>query len=303
MAAVAYAQPHPEMLRELYKQHVAVEQREHGEFDARTAEAARSLGLFLRGHGDAPGAFDAMSRAVAIDEKVFGAEAPRTLADVADLATVAPSSDAPRLFERAAKSSDAAAAARALVALGEMRASQGDRAGAARYWRQALARQGDESQNTATILTVLAQVVEPGEAIPLLRRALAIDRKNLGSGHPEFATAEQLLASALLATGTAAEAEPLARDAVAILAEKLSPDHPRTGAAVSVLASVLRAGGKFPEAEKLYRRALEIDDQALGTDSAVSLDAVRALADFLRSRGRAAEAATLERRLVVNVAQ
>jgi tetratricopeptide (TPR) repeat protein len=300
---IGNAQPHVEMLRDLYGQHLAVEQREHGEFDAHTAEAARNLGLFLRGHGDPAAAYTALSRTVAIDEKVFGPDAPRTLADVADLATVAPAADTPKLFERAAGSSDAAAASRALVALGELRASQKDREGAARYWRQALAKQEADSQNTAMILTVLAQVIAPAEAIPILRRALAIDRKNLGPRHPEYATVDQLLGAALLATGKPAEAEPPGREALDVLSEKLGSDHPRTAAAAVTLATILRATGKFAEAERLYRQALAVDEAVLGSQDPGTLDTVRALADLLRDRGRKGEATVLERRLVVNVAQ
>jgi tetratricopeptide (TPR) repeat protein len=306
-AMVLHAQPHPAMLRELYQQHLAEQRRDHGEFDARTAEAARDLGLFLRSHDDSGGAFGALSRAVAIDEKVFGVEAPRTLADVADLATVAPVADAEKLFQRAASSSDAGAASRALVALGEMHASRGDREGAAHYWRQALGKQeaatGPDSENVARILNVLAQVVEPGDAIPLLRRALVLDRKILGPEHPEIGATDQLLAGALLATGKAADAVGPAREAMSILALKLGPEHPRTAAAAGTLADTLRATGKFAEAERLYRQALSIDEKVFGLQHPATLEEVRVLAGFLRERGRQSEAAVLERRLVTNVAR
>ncbi len=195
-AILAYAQPDPAMLRNLYEQNLASQQRRYGEFDAHTAEAARDLGLFLRRYANAKSAYDALSRAVVIDEKVFGADAPRTLSDVADLASVAPLDEAFKLFERAAKSSDAAAAARALIALGEARATQGDREGASKYWRMALAKQeavNPDSTTTAMILNILAQTVEPGSAVPLFRRALLLDRKLLGPAHPEVGATDQLL--------------------------------------------------------------------------------------------------------------
>ena len=305
--AIGYAQPHPAMLRELFAQHLADEQREHGEFDAHTADAARDFGLFLRGHDNPESAFAALSRTVAIDEKVFGVDAPRTLADVADLATVAPAAESGKLFERASKSSDAGAASRALVALGELQASHNDRDGAARYWRQALSKQeaatGADSQNVAMILNVLAQAVDPPDAIPLLRRALVLDRKIFGPAHPEIGATDQLLAGALLATGKSAEAVAPAREALSILSVKLGPEHPRTAAAADTLASVLRATGKFVEAERLYRQALSIDEKVFGPDHPDTLDEVRTLAAFLRERGRVGEAVVLERRLVVNVAR
>ncbi|HEY3840001.1 MAG TPA: tetratricopeptide repeat protein [Bryobacteraceae bacterium] len=306
VAAAAHAQPHSEQLRDLYQQHLAEEQRDHGEFDARTAEAARDLGLFFRGHNDPQSAHDALTHAVAIDEKVFGPDAPRTLADVADLATVSPASEAPRLFERAAKSSDAAAASRALLALGEMRASQDDHQGAARFWRQALAKQeaaAPDSPNAAMILNVLAQVVEPAEAIPLLHRALALDRKIYGAGHPETGGVDQLLAQSLLATGKAADAVAPAGEAFSILSTKLGLEHPRTASAADTLADAFRATAKFAEAERYYRQALAIDEKILGPQHPTTLENIRNLAAFLRRRGKVNEAIVLERRLVVNVAR
>jgi tetratricopeptide (TPR) repeat protein len=302
----AYAQPHPAMLRQLYEQHLAIEQRDHGEFDARTAAASRDLGLFLRNFGDPAGAHEALSRTVTIDEKVFGAEAPRTLSDVADLASVAPQEEAVKLFERAAKSSDAAAASRALVALGEVRASLGDREGAAKYWRQALAKQEAakaDSPNTAIILNVLAQSVPAEEAIPLLRRALVLDRKHLGTGHPEVGAADQLLAAALLSVGKTDDALVPARESLSILELKLGADHPRTARAAFTLADVLRASGQPGEAERLYRRALSIDEKAFGPQALPTQDDIRALAQFLRQRGKLTEAGQLEHRLISNVAQ
>jgi tetratricopeptide (TPR) repeat protein len=306
IAAAAHAQPDPAMLRRLYQQHLAGEQVLYGELDPHTAAAARDLGLFLRNYGDANGAREALSRAVEIDEKVLGAGAPRTLSDVADLASVSPQDEAVKLFERAAKSSDDAAAARALVALGEMQASLGSRDGAAKYWRQALSRQDaadPDSTNAATILNVLAQTVPPAEAIPLLRRALALDRKLLGADHPETGAADQLLAASLLAIGQATEAVAPGREALSILETKLGPDHPRTARAASILADVLQTTGQFAEAERLYRRALSIDEKTFGPQQAATQDDIRSLAQFLRRRGRRAEAVQLERRLVTNVAQ
>jgi len=302
-AGLLGAQPNPAMLRQLFEQHLEEQVREHGELDARTALAARELGLFLRGAGDGDGAYRAMTRAVAIDEKVFGVDAPRTLADVADLASVAPMGEAGKLFERASKSSDAAAAARALVALGEMHAGNGDAAGAARYWRQAVAKMEPESESAARVMNVLAQVVEPREAIPLLRHALAIDHKVLGARHPEVGATEQLLARALVAAGRAAEAVTPAREALAILSDKLGPEHPRVAAAAATLASVLRVTGSFAEAERLYREALRVDEKVLGPQAPETLEEVRQLAGLLRERGRVQEAVELERRLVVNVAR
>jgi tetratricopeptide (TPR) repeat protein len=306
IASLAYGQPDPAMLRKLYEQNLARAQHQHGEFDAHTAEAARNLGLFLRTYADPKSAYDALAHAVAIDEKVFGAESPRTLTDVADLASVAPLEEAVKLFARAAQSSDAAAAARALIALGEASASQGDRAAAAKYWRMALAKQesvNPDSIATATILNVLAQSVEPAEAIPLLNRALALDRKLFGPEHPEVGGADQLLAASLLAVGKTAEALAPAREAVSILRSKLGPDHPRTARAASTLAAVLNSTRQFREAERFYMEAWSTDEKTLGPDDSTTQDDIRNLAAFFRQHGRVAEAEEWEHRLITNVAR
>lgn len=306
IASLAYAQPDPAMLRKLYEQNLADQQRQHGEFDPHTADAARNLGLFLRTYADPKAAYDALSHAVDIDEKVFGADSARTLADVADLATVAPFEQAVKLFARAARSSDGAAAARALIALGESAASQGDRAGAIKYWRMALAKQesvNPDSIAMATILNVLAQSVEPTEAIPLLRRALVLDRKLLGPDHPEAGSVDQLLAASLLAIGKPDDALAPAREAIAILRAKLGPDHPRTARAAGTLAAVLNSTRQFREAERFYVEAWTTDEKALGPDDPTTQDDIRNLAAFFRQHGRAAEAEEMEHRLISNVAR
>lgn len=294
------------MLRGLYEQNLANQRQQYGEFDAHTATAARNLGLFLRTHADPRSAYQALSHAVAIDEKVFGPDAVRTLADVADLATVAPLDEAKKLFERAAQSSDPGMAARALIALGEAAASQGDRPGAAKYWRLAMAKQELADANSTTmamILNVLAQSVEPAESIPLLRRALAIDRKLLGADHPEVGGVDQLLAASLLATGKAGEAVEPAREGLSILRVKLGRDHPRTARAAATLAAVLNATTQYREAERFYVEALTADEKALGADDPATQDDVRNLAAYLRQRGRVKEAEEMEHRLVTNVAR
>ena len=71
------------------------------------------------------------SEVLAADEKALGSGAARTLADAANLASVLPGAEAFPLWQRASESTDAAVAARAFAALGEMREEAGDRPGAA----------------------------------------------------------------------------------------------------------------------------------------------------------------------------
>ncbi len=295
-------QPDPQMLRRLYEEGLAKRELEYGPADARTARAARDLGLYLREWGGDPaGARQALARALAIDEKALGSSDPQTLADAADLAALSAPFEAEVLWKRAAAGSDNALAARAFSALGELREAAADHPGAAELYRQALAKEESVSGRTgarvAVRLNALALVDDPPAAVPLLERALAINRRAWGEKHPETATTEVNLSGELLATGQVVEAVRIGTLALANFEATLGPDHPRTAAAASTLADALRAKRDRAGAEKLYRRALEIDEKAYGPNHPETVGDVKNLAEFLRETGRSEEAAQLERRL------
>lgn len=297
-------QPDPAMLRGLFEQALARREQQYGMLDARTAQAAHDLGMFLHNQQDDDGARRALTEALRVDEKTRGLSAARTLSDAADLASVSPPEQAEPLWQRAAKSGDAALAARSLAALGELREAQGDRAGAAGFYRQALAKQeavrGKDDAQVAVRLNELALVENPRAGVVLLQRALAIDRRAWGERHPETATAETNLSGLLLATGKIAESVRIAKAALATFESTLGPDHPRTAVATSNLADALRAARDYAGAERMYRRALAIDEAVYGPNRPETQSDVQNLADFLRERGRNQEAQELERRLPVS---
>jgi tetratricopeptide (TPR) repeat protein len=300
LALLAF-QPDPQMLRRLYEEGLAKRERDYGSADVRTAGAARDLGLYLREWGGDPaGARQALARALAIDEKTLGAMNSQTLADAADLASLSPPSEAEALWERAAAARDSALAARAFSALGELREAAGDWPGATGFYRQSLAMEeaagGKMAARVAVRLNALALVEDPPAAVPLLERALAIDRRAWGEKHPETATTEVNLSGELLAAGRVADAVHVSTLALAGFEATLGPGHPRTAAAASTLADALRAKEDRAGAEKLYRRALEIDEMAYGPGHRETLADVKNLAEFLRETGRAGEAAALENR-------
>ena len=111
-------QPDTGMLRHVFEESLARRQREYGEMDIRTAQAARDLGLFLKRAGDLPASRRALAEAVRIDEKVLGPAASETLADVGDLALILPAAQAAPLFARAVESPDPAVAGPANPTLG-----------------------------------------------------------------------------------------------------------------------------------------------------------------------------------------
>ena len=292
-------QPSTAMLRRLFEQELAHRKQEYGDLDARTAQAARDLGMFLGMQGDAAGAQHALAEAVRIDEKAFGSLAPQTIADVAELAGVSPAGQAEPLWRRAAGGPDAAIAARALATLGQMRANSGDTAEAGKLYRQALAKEeaasGPDSLRSAVRLSALARVVSASEGVGLLERALAIDRRRLGARHPQTAAVAANLAELLLASKRVDEAERYSRDAISIFEESLGFDDSHVARASAILARVLRSRGETAEAERMYRLTLTLDEQAYGPRHRQTRSDVRELAGFLRETGKNREAAELEK--------
>ncbi len=283
-------QPDPAALRRIFEEALARREQQYGAADARTAQAARDLGMFLWRQGDARVARTALLEAVHVDEAAFGPAAAQTLADVAELAAVSPPTEAAPLWRRAAESSDAKIAARSLIAIGEAQANAGDRPGAAGYYRRALAKQetatGRDSEPVAVCLNALAPMVEVKDGIPLLERALGIDRRVLGARHPQTATTEANLAGLLVNARRNDEAVRAASDALSIFQETLGPDHPRCAVAAGILAFALESTGQIAQAEKMYRLAVSIDEHAYGAQDPRTVADGQALAEFLRATRR-----------------
>src|SRR5687767_2062916 len=183
MIALAF-QPAPEMLRAVFEEALARSASTYGETDARTAQAARDLGLFLVRQGELPAAREALGRAVRADEKIFGLAARQTLADLAELASLSDPARAEPMWARASASPDPAIVARAFSALGDLRKQAGNREEAIALYRKALEKEeistGKDSVRVAARLNTLALVVDSGEDIALLERALRISTARVG---------------------------------------------------------------------------------------------------------------------------
>lgn len=89
-------------------------------------------------------------------------------------------------------------------------------------------------------------------AEPLFCRALEIDEKNLGPGHPSLATGFNNLGVLYSALGDVADEKAFGSGA-----REVAND-------LNNLAAVLSAQGNLTEAEQFYRRALAIYEQVLG---------------------------------------
>jgi tetratricopeptide (TPR) repeat protein len=288
LAAALALQPDPVAIRRLFEDALARREQQYGQADARTAQAARDLGMFLAGQGNAADARAPLAHAVRIDETFAGPDAAQTLADAAELAAVSPPSHAERLWKRVSAATDPAVAARALAALGDLHARAGDRNGAAQFFRQALAKQesagGKDGAAVALRLNALAHFVSPAEGIAMLERALAIDRRTLGTRHPEAASTEANLAGMLLNAGRIDAAIRAARDALGIFEETLGKDHPRVAQTATILGYAYESKHDRAPAEKMFRRALQIDERVYGPSHPQTEADRRALAEFLASK-------------------
>jgi tetratricopeptide (TPR) repeat protein len=289
-AALIMLQQNSAALRSIFEEGLEHRREQYGLYDPRTAQAARDLGMFLSRHGEQADARNVLDQVVRIDEKLFGATDPRTLADVAELASVAADSQSEPLWKRASESTNAAVASRALAQLGKRHALEGDQSGAATLYRKALAKEeeaaGKNSAGAALDMNALSKLVDAPEAISLLERALAIDRRVLGTDHAETATTEANLAGLLADTPRNAEAIRLATEALKVFEQTVGPEHPRTAVAASILGYACEVKGDRPRAERMYRLALAIDQSIYGPRDQQTINDARVLDEFLKAAPR-----------------
>ena len=292
-------QPDPAALVPLYREALAQREKQLGPEHPKVARAASDLGLFLRNQGDRAASLPYLRRALEIDEKALGQDSVTAAEDLENLASVSPPAEALALYRRAARHKDAAVAARNLARLAAEEESRGNQGEALELYRQALRKEeaaGASTPRIAVRLNDVALLMEPKEAEPLLRRALAIQEKALPARHPESAATLNNLANVLLASGRAAQAEPLARRALAMLEQTLGPRHPRVATSASNLADILRARKSYAGARRYYEQALAIDEKAYGPNHPEIAVDLRNLAGLLEETGGDAEAKRLRLR-------
>ncbi|MCK5521695.1 MAG: tetratricopeptide repeat protein, partial [Thiomargarita sp.] len=163
-------------------------------------------------------------RALAIIEKVLGAEHPDTATSLNNLALLL--------------------------------SNKGDYDSAEPLYRRALAIRekvlGAEHPDTAQSLNNLALLLSKkgnyDGAEPLYRRALAIHKQVLGAEHPSTATSLNNLALLLSNKGDYDGAEPLYRRALAIREKVLGAEHPDTATSLNNLAALLDNKGDYDSA-------------------------------------------------------
>lgn len=210
--------------------------------DARLASSLNALGDLRMAQGAPVKAEKLYRRALAIQEKVHGRDAPETAATVAYLA--------------------------------EACAASGKEFEAAKLLRRALASAEKDPRRHAEIAARLAEFASlqrslgrDDAAAVAYRRALAVTEKALGPENRH--TADRLTDLALFhhANGDIPEAEGYYQRALEVKEKILGPAHPETDAAVNDLALFYEAQDKLDEAEALYKRSLAQLEKAHGAKS------------------------------------
>jgi len=208
--------------------------------DKRAALLCNELGSHLWMIGDYAGARPCWERALAIREKVLGAEHPVT--------------------------------ATSLNNLGLLLKSQGDLSGARLYYDRALAIfekvLGAEHPYTATSLNCLGLLLKSqgdlSGARPYYERALALLEKFLGAEHPDTARSLSNLGVLFRSQGDLARARSYSERALAIREKALGAEHPATASSLNNLGALLDSQGDLSGARPYYERALAIFEARLG---------------------------------------
>jgi tetratricopeptide (TPR) repeat protein len=242
--------------------------------DPETAVAWSNLGLAIYQQGRYPEAEQAFTRALSMQQQLFGESDPVLAKTLNNLALVQRSRGltlhARGTLQRAleienrAPGVDARLLAATAGALGAVYFDLEQYAAAEKLFRQALAwleSAGDEAGRAAT-LTCLARF-ESGRknfanAEALLSEALSVRERLLGPDHPKTAETRNHLAQVYSLEAKNAEAEATFRRAIESLERSGGSGSPQLANPLLRYADHLRRQGRYDDADPLYRRSLEL---------------------------------------------
>jgi non-specific serine/threonine protein kinase/serine/threonine-protein kinase len=150
----------------------------------------------------------------------------------------------------------------------------------------------------ATIGTVYTNLGLYNRAEPLLRQAVATDRRLLGDDHSETLSAMTQLANLLWYENRTTGAELLYREVADRRRRVLGAEHVDTLRSNDDLASVYVVEKRFDEAERLVRTTLEAQKRIVGTEHADTAYSMNILLSIYTRQGRYAQAEPLARAVV-----
>ena len=129
----------------------------------------------------------------------------------------------------------------------------------------------------------------------LQEHALEIQRRVLGSKHPDTLHSMNSLAAILRDEGHDPEAEQMSRNALETSRRVLGPRHPDTLRLMNTLGGALYQQGHYSEAEKLFRETFELQREVLGPEHRDTLGSMNDLAAAHYQEAHYSEAEKLNR--------
>lgn len=132
-------------------------------------------------------------------------------------------------------------------------------------------------------------------AQPLFTHALEIQRRVLGSSHPQTLSSMDDLALNLNRLGHHGEAEKLLRETLDLRRRFLGSEQPDTLKTMSNLAITVTVQGRYADAERLHSETLALQRRVLGPDNPETLRSMTNLANTLSREGRYPESEKLQR--------
>jgi len=130
-------------------------------------------------------------------------------------------------------------------------------------------------------------------ALPLLEKALEIQRRLLTDNHPDTAQSYTNLAVNLGQQGKYAEAQSLHEKALEIQRRLLTEEHPDTAESYNNLAYNLNEQGKYTQAQPLYETALEIRRRLFTEEHPDTAESYNNVAYNLEDQGKYTQAQPL----------
>jgi tetratricopeptide (TPR) repeat protein len=151
---------------------------------------------------------------------------------------------------------------------------------------------------TSNFALVSHDISRDAGAETLLRKALDMEREQVGELHPSYARTMTVLAKILYDGGRADEAEAALRHAIDLGEKTLGRSHPDVATRLNQLAAVLASKGRSEESELLFREAIKYGERSLGREHPRFVMRLNDLALLLQRQGRADEAERLYREAI-----
>lgn len=136
------------------------------------------------------------------------------------------------------------------------------------------------------------------KAVPFLKDALEIRRKQLGEEHIDVAQSYCYLGDMYRKQGKYAEAEPLIKRGLELQEKLLGPDHPIVARSLNTLAVLYENASRYAEAEPIHQRAIAILEKELGPDHIDVAMSLTNLAILKAKQGKYAESEPLFKRVL-----